>query len=88
MSEKAGKRKGKEAWRVNVEIAPGNASRLGRYLDAYNSDPERSKAAMTLTDLVNEALDRFFKSDAPPVGGKDAAVKAARAGGSGKSVSA
>lgn len=45
---------------VNVEIAPGNQSRIDVYIAAYNADPNRSTPKLKYTDVVNEALDRFL----------------------------
>jgi hypothetical protein len=52
--EKASSRK------VNVEIAPGNRTRLEAYIKNYNEHPDRSKPPLTLTDILNESLDDFF----------------------------
>ena len=52
--EKASSRK------VNVEIAPGNRTRLEAYIKSYNEHPDRSRPSLTLTDVLNEALDDFF----------------------------
>lgn len=46
--------------KVNVEIAPGNRKRLTKYIIFYNEHPDRSRPALTQTDVLNEALDEFF----------------------------
>ncbi len=46
--------------KVNVEIAPGNRTRLESYIKNYNEHPDRSRPTLTLTDVLNEALDDFF----------------------------
>ena len=47
---------------INVEIAPGNQERLDLYISAYNHKPERATPKIKYTDVVNEALDRFFST--------------------------
>jgi hypothetical protein len=61
MPKKESKAEGRASSRkVNVEIAPGNRTRLEAYLKSYNGHPDRSRPSLTLTDLLNEALDEFF----------------------------
>jgi hypothetical protein len=45
---------------INVEIAPGNQEKLDLYIRAYNHKPERAAPKIKYTDVVNDALDRFF----------------------------
>ena len=64
MSKKQSKADEKTASRkVNVEIAPGNLSRLDAYIKNYNGHPDRSRPNLTITDVLNEALDEFFTRD-------------------------
>lgn len=61
MAKKSGKAEERNASRkVNVEIAPGNRSRLEAFIKNYNEHPDRSRPTLTLTDVLNEALDEFF----------------------------
>jgi len=50
--------------KVNVEIAPGNQTKMDRYIEAYNSRPDRKTPKINYTDLVNDALDRFLSAHA------------------------
>lgn len=50
--------------KVNVEIAPGNRTRLEAFIKNYNEHPDRSRPTLTLTDVLNEALDDFFSKQA------------------------
>jgi hypothetical protein len=50
----------KESKRVNVEIAPAIRRALEAYLRKYNSRPDRSTPKRKYTDVINEALARFF----------------------------
>lgn len=45
---------------VNVEIAPGNQSRMDTYIQEYNRRPDRRTPKVKYTDVVNEALDRYL----------------------------
>lgn len=45
---------------VNVSIAPGNESRLKRYIEWHNGHPARSRPPVTATDILNESLDAFL----------------------------
>jgi len=58
--------------RVNVEIAPGNRSRLEAFMLANRSDPDRSRPVLTLTDILNEALDEFFSVELAELGSRTA----------------
>lgn len=61
MAKRQGKAEEKPSSRkVNVEIAPGNRSRLEAFIKNYNEHPDRSRPTLTLTDVLNEALDDFF----------------------------
>lgn len=55
---------------VNVAIAPGNETRLRRYIEWYNRHPSRSRPTVTATDIVNEALDAFLSGTEPLGDGK------------------
>lgn len=46
--------------KVNVEIAPFNSARLNAYLRSRNEHPDRSRPLITVTDVLNEAMDEFF----------------------------
>jgi len=50
--------------KVNVQIAPGNRRRLLAYLRSFNENPDRSHPTVTLTDVLNTALDDFFTAEA------------------------
>jgi hypothetical protein len=62
MGKKHDEPRREEAKKVNVEIAPGNRSRLEAFVKTFKDNPERSRPAMTVTDVLNEALDEFFSS--------------------------
>lgn len=49
--------------KINVEIAPGNRTRLEAFIKRYNEHPDRSRPSLTMTDVLNEALDDFFTRD-------------------------
>jgi hypothetical protein len=49
--------------KVNVDIAPGNALRLLTYMRRYNAHPDRSRPVLTVTDVLNEAMDELFKDE-------------------------
>jgi len=49
-----------EGLKVNVEIAPGNQTKMDLYIKAYNSRADRKTPKIKYTDLVNEALDQFL----------------------------
>lgn len=55
---------------VNVEIAPGNQSRMDAWITEYNARPDRSTPKLKYTDVVNEALDaylsRYFAGESEP----------------------
>ena len=46
--------------KINVEIAPGNQTRMTKFISAYNARPDRRTPKLKYTDVVNEALDRFL----------------------------
>lgn len=50
---------------VNVGIAPGNETRLRRYIEWHNRHPSRSRPFITATDILNEALDIFLSGINP-----------------------
>jgi hypothetical protein len=50
------------ARKINVEIAPGNQAKLDVYIDAYNGRPDRSTPKIKYTDVVNDALDKYFEA--------------------------
>jgi hypothetical protein len=61
-------RKGKEhSHKINVEIAPGNQARMARFIEAYNTRPDRRTPKLKYTDVVNEALDRFLEARLVPL---------------------
>jgi hypothetical protein len=61
MPKKQDKEAGKAISRkINVEIAPGNRTRLEAFIKRYNEHPDRSRPSLTITDVLNEALDDFF----------------------------
>ena len=47
---------------INVEIAPGIQEKLDLYIRAYNHKPERATPKVKYTDVINDALDRFFST--------------------------
>ena len=49
-----------ETRKINVEIAPGNQAKMDLYIKGYNSRPDRSTPKIKYTDVVNDALDKFF----------------------------
>jgi hypothetical protein len=59
VSKKSGKEKG-DAKKINVEIAPGNRTRLDAYLERYNARPDRKTPKLKYTDVLNASLDRFL----------------------------
>lgn len=65
MSKKHEKRDKPGSRMVNVAIAPGNETRLRRYIEWYNRHPSRSRPIVTATDIVNEALDVFLSGPIP-----------------------
>lgn len=54
------KKKAGETARVNIEIAPGVARRLNAYLDREKQSGERTKASLTYTEIINDALSEFL----------------------------
>jgi hypothetical protein len=60
MPQKTGKIDRDDSKKVNVEIAPFNGSRLDSYIRLRNEHPNRSHPLITITDVLNEALDAFF----------------------------
>jgi hypothetical protein len=60
MPKKTNKSEKDSSKKINVEIAPGNRTRLDAFLKSYNEHPNRSRPMLTLTDVLNEALDEFF----------------------------
>jgi|GEM_PF-1508417 hypothetical protein len=66
--------------KVNVEIAPGNKKRLNEYIKSNNEHPDRSRPALTLTDVINEALDEFFSRGLDAAVGDSAKKEAPKAG--------
>jgi len=61
-------KKGREhSHTINVEIAPGNQVRMARFIEGYNSRPDRRTPKLKYTDVVNEALDRFLDARLVPL---------------------
>jgi len=56
---------------VNVEIAPAVLVTLEGYIEAYNAKPERSTSKLKYTDVINAALDSFFKLKGVQADAKD-----------------
>ncbi len=63
---------------VNVEIAPRNQRRLNELIARHNRDPQRTRATLTYTDVINDALREFFETEgwnpeveATPEGGQE-----------------
>lgn len=48
---------------VNVEIAPRNQRRLDELIARHNRDPHRTRATLTYTDVINDALREFFEAN-------------------------
>ena len=48
---------------VNVEIAPKNRRRLEELIARHNRDPHRTRATLTYTDVINDALREFFEAE-------------------------
>ncbi len=61
MGGKASKERGGPK-KINVEIAPGNQTRLKAYLEEYNSRPDRKTPKVKYTDVVNRAIDQFLEA--------------------------
>lgn len=59
MSKKGDKEKS-GAKILNVEVAPGNRTRLEAYIHGYNTRPDRKTPKIKYTDVLNEAVDRFL----------------------------
>ena len=70
MPKRASEKKSSASKKVNVEIAPGNRSRLEDFIKTYRDDPDRSRPSMTLTDVLNAALDEYFAALAASRGGE------------------
>jgi hypothetical protein len=51
----------KDTKHINVEIAPAVLAKLEAYLQAYNEKPDRPTSKLKYTDVINAALDSFFK---------------------------
>ncbi|MGO8695810.1 MAG: hypothetical protein ACLQMF_19275 [Rectinemataceae bacterium] len=60
MPKKTAKVEKDDSKKINVEIAPLNSTRLNAYIKSQNDRPDRSRPAITVTDVLNEALDEFF----------------------------
>lgn len=46
--------------KINVEIAPGNQTKMDEFIKYYNKQPDRKTPKLKYTDVVNEALDVFL----------------------------
>jgi len=53
-------RKVKPAKRVNVDLAPGVRTAVKALLEKENNSSEQTKVTLTYTDVVNQALAKFF----------------------------
>ncbi len=51
----------KDSHKINVEIAPANLRRLERFIKEYNTKPDRATPVLKYTDVINEALHRYFE---------------------------
>jgi len=40
---------------------PANWSRLQTHIEAYNTKPDRATPGLKYTDVINEALHRYFE---------------------------
>jgi len=60
-----GKREKQASKKINVEIAPGNQAAMDRFIELYNRQPDRKTSKIKYTDVVNEALDRLFRTRRP-----------------------
>ena len=60
-----GKKEKQASKKINVEIAPGNQAAMDRFIELYNHQPDRKTSKIKYTDVVNEALDRFFRTRRP-----------------------
>lgn len=47
--------------KIHLEIAPDNWHKLKEYIGAYNRYPGRVTPEIKLENIVNEALNEFFK---------------------------
>lgn len=47
--------------KINVEIAPGNQSRMEEFIEEHNNRPDRTRTVLKYTHVINEALDFFLK---------------------------
>lgn len=56
--------KAPKSQRINVELAPGVKEALVSYLAAQNGAEDRTAPALTMTDVVNAALDKFLAGNA------------------------
>ena len=65
MSKRESDKSADTSRKVNVEIAPGNRTRLLSYLSDFNKDPDRRHPSRTLTDVLNAALDEFLTEELP-----------------------
>jgi hypothetical protein len=50
----------KHSQRVNVDLAPGVRTALKALLEKENSSSEQTKVTLTYTDVINQALAKFF----------------------------
>ena len=60
-----GKKEKQASKKINVEIAPGNQAAMDRFIELYNHQPDRKTSKIKYTDVVNEALDRLFRTRRP-----------------------
>lgn len=49
-----------KAKKINLQIAPGNWSKMQSLVTAFNENPERTAPKMKFTDVVNQAIQEFF----------------------------
>jgi|GEM_PF-6321636 hypothetical protein len=52
----------KAAKRINVDLAPGVRAALKLLLEKENNSTEQTKVTLTYTDVVNEALAKYFQA--------------------------
>ena len=65
-----GKKEKQASKKINVEIAPGNQAAMDRFIELYNHQPDRKTSKIKYTDVVNEALDRLFRTRRPALKSK------------------
>ena len=61
-SVKPAKKSKKESSKmINIRIAPGNWTRLEKYITEFNANPERSMSKLKYTNAINEAVSEYFQ---------------------------